>query len=140
MNELAKSKDDLTSHFIEEVKVRKRIHELEQKLESASMAIQTKKNDLQQASKDKGKYSISAKLIADEIDETNNQMRELKTQLDNNNTKMISLVKRRDNFNGEWRHAGHRELATELLSHIMKENIILVENLEFQRKEQKADL
>ena len=47
MNELAKSKDDLTSHFIEEVKVRKRIHELEQKLESASMAIQTKKNELQ---------------------------------------------------------------------------------------------
>ena len=28
----------------------------------------------------------------------------------------------------------------ELLGHIMKENIILVENLEFQRKEQKADL
>jgi hypothetical protein len=53
---------------------------------------------------------------------------------------MISLVKRRDNFNGEWRQAGHRELAVELLSHILKENIILVENLEFQRKEQKADL
>jgi hypothetical protein len=28
----------------------------------------------------------------------------------------------------------------ELLGHILKENIILVENLDFQRKEQKADL
>lgn len=81
--------------------------------------------------KDKGKDNIQVKLITEEIDETNNQVRELKTQLDNNNTKMISLVKRRDNFNGEWRQAQHRELAVELLSHIMKENIILVENLEF---------
>lgn len=79
-------------------------------------------------------------MINEEIDETTNQLRELKTQLDNNNTKILSLQKRRDNFAGEWRQAGHRELAVELLSHIMKENIILVENLEFQRKEQKADL
>jgi len=53
---------------------------------------------------------------------------------------MISLQKRRDQFPNEWKNAGHKELASELLGHIMKENIILVENLEFQRKEQKAEL
>jgi len=53
---------------------------------------------------------------------------------------MISLVKRRDGFQAEWRQAGHKDLAAELLGHILKENIILVENLDFQRKEQKADL
>ena len=98
MNELEKSKDELTTHFIEEVKVKKRIHELEQKMESAAMGLITKKNELQLIQKDKGKDSIQAKLINEEIDETNNQVRELKIQLDNNNTKMISLVKRRDNF------------------------------------------
>jgi hypothetical protein len=41
---------------------------------------------------------------------------------------------------GEWRNAGHKDLAIELLGHILKENIILVENLEFQRKEQKVEL
>jgi kinesin family member 18/19 len=45
MAELEKSKDDLTNHFIEEVKVKKRIHELEQKMESAAMSLLTKKNE-----------------------------------------------------------------------------------------------
>ena len=53
---------------------------------------------------------------------------------------MISLMKRRDQFPGEWKQSGHKELPSELLGHILKENIILVENLEFQRKEQKAEL
>ena len=100
-------------------------------MESAAMSLMTKKNEMQSAIREKGKDHLQAKLLQEEIDETNTQMRELKTQLDNNQTKMISLQKRRDQFPSEWKHAGHKELASELLSHIMKENIILVENLEF---------
>ena len=74
---------------------------------------------------------MQLKLINEEIDESNTQMREFKTQLDNSNTKLISLQKRRDQFLGEWRSIGHKDLAIELLGHILKENIILVENLEF---------
>ena len=58
VGELEKSKDELTSHFIEEVKVKKRIHELEQKMESGAMSILTKKNELQLIIKEKGKDSI----------------------------------------------------------------------------------
>jgi hypothetical protein len=50
------------------------------------------------------------------------------------------LLKRRENFADEWKRAGLRDLALEVLNHIMRENTILVENLEFSRKEQKADL
>lgn len=56
--ELAKSKEDLTSHFIEEVKVKKRIHELEQKMESATMTLMSKRNELAKA-----KDSLPGKLI-----------------------------------------------------------------------------
>jgi hypothetical protein len=55
---LEKSKEDLTSHFIEEVKVKKRIHELEQKMESAAMSLMTKKNELQVAVREKGKEHL----------------------------------------------------------------------------------
>jgi hypothetical protein len=48
---------------------------------------------------------------------------------------MMILLKRRENFSNEWKNSGHKELATELLNHIMRENTILVENLEFSRKE-----
>lgn len=95
------------------------------------MSLMTKKNELQASIRDKGKDHLQVKLLQEEIDETNTQMRELKTQLDNNQTKIISLQKRRDQFSNEWKQAGHKELAGELLSHLMKENIILVENLEF---------
>ncbi len=139
--ELDKSKEELTGHFIEEVKVKKRIHELEQKMESVAMILGTKKGDAYAANKGgKEGGGMQTKLLAEEIDECNGQMREFKTQLDNSNTKMISLQRRRDQFLGEWRQAGHKDLAVELLGHILKENIILVENLEFQRKEQKAEL
>jgi hypothetical protein len=74
----------MNSHFIEEVRVKKRIHELEQKMESAAFGLVAKKNELQVTIKEKGKDNMSVKLIQDEIDETNQQVRELKTQLDNN--------------------------------------------------------
>lgn len=103
MQDLEKSKEELTMHFIEEVKVKKRIHELEQKMESAAMSLLAKKNEIQQIIKEKGKDSVQIKIINEEIDETNGLIRELKTQLDNNNTKMISLIKRRDAFQQDWR-------------------------------------
>jgi hypothetical protein len=48
---------------------------------------------------------------------------------------MMILLKRREGFPSEWKSVGHRELAMELLNHIMRENIILVENMEFSRKD-----
>lgn len=72
-------------------------------MESAAMSFMTKKNELQIATREKGKDHLQVKLLQEEIDETNTQMRELKTQLDNNQTKMISLQKRRDQFPSEWK-------------------------------------
>jgi len=46
MADLERWKEDLNSHFAEEIKAKKRIHELEQKMETAAMSIITKKNEL----------------------------------------------------------------------------------------------
>jgi predicted RNase H-like nuclease (RuvC/YqgF family) len=100
-------------------------------METCAVSLATKKAEIQAIIKEKGKDSMQLKLVNEEVDEVNQQMRELKTQLDNSLTKMISLQKRRDQFQSEWRQAGHKDLAIELLSHILKENIILVENLDF---------
>jgi hypothetical protein len=45
------------------------------------------------------------------------------------------LLKKRENFPNDWRSAGVKELGIEILNHIMRENTILVENLEYSRKE-----
>ena len=58
--ELEKSKEDLNSHFIEEVKTKKRIHELEQKMESAALSLMTKKNELANT---RDKTSLQGKLL-----------------------------------------------------------------------------
>jgi kinesin family member 18/19 len=77
--ELEKSKEELTTHFIDEVKVKKRIHELEQKMESVAMILSTKRGEAAAVAKEKGKDNMQLKLINEEIDEANTQMRELKT-------------------------------------------------------------
>ena len=51
------------------------------------------------------------------------------------NHKMISLLKRREGLSNEWRMSGIKDLGFEVLNHILRENTILVENLEFTRKE-----
>ena len=51
----------------------------------------------------------------------------------------MSLLKKREHFTSEWKAAGIKDLGLEVLNHIMRENIILVESLEHTRKEQKAD-
>jgi hypothetical protein len=65
----------LTSHFIEEVKVKKRIHELEQKMESVAMILGTKKGEAitahKQTSSTTPNSSMQVKLLSEEIDECN---------------------------------------------------------------------
>ena len=51
--------------------MKKRIHELEQKMESAALSLMTKKNELQTAVRDKGKDSLPVKLLQEEIEEVN---------------------------------------------------------------------
>ena len=48
---------------------------------------------------------------------------------------MVSLLHKRESLNNEWKAAGIREIGLEVLNHILRENMILVENLEFTRKE-----
>jgi chromosome segregation ATPase len=76
-------------------------------METCAVSLATKKAEIQAIIKEKGKDSMQLKLVNEEVDEVNQQMRELKTQLDNSLTKMISLQKRRDQFQSEWRQAGH---------------------------------
>jgi hypothetical protein len=52
----------------------------------------------------------------------------------------MSLLKKRENFSSEWKTAGAKDMGLEVLNHIMRENIILVESLEYSRKEQKTDM
>lgn len=56
------------------------------------------------------------------------------------NSKMLSLIKKRENFSNEWKSIGVKDTSLEILNHILRENTILVENLEFSRKEQKIDM
>lgn len=56
--DIDKQKDELNSHFGDEIKCKKRIHELEQKMETAALSALNKKTELAQIIKDKGKDSI----------------------------------------------------------------------------------
>ena len=76
--DLEKFKDDLNTHFADEIKAKKRIHELEQKMETAALSIVSKRNELSQLIKEKGKDNIQVKIINEEIEESNNQIKELK--------------------------------------------------------------
>ena len=67
-------------------------------------------------------------------------MKELKNHLDSTNQRIMLLLKRRENFASDWKNAGMKDIQLEILNHIMRENTILVENMEFSRKEQKAEL
>ena len=53
---------------------------------------------------------------------------------------MMGLLKKRESLANEWKAAGIKDIGLEVLNHILRENTILVENLEFTRKEQKTDL
>jgi hypothetical protein len=56
--DLDKFKDELNNHFADEIKSKKRIHELEQKMETAALSIVSKRNELSQLIKEKGKDNI----------------------------------------------------------------------------------
>ena len=55
--------------------------------------------------------------------------------MENMNHKMMGLLRKRESFPHEWKASGVRDLGIEVLNHIMRENTVLVENLEFTRKE-----
>jgi hypothetical protein len=141
--QLERLKDELNTHFAEEIKAKKRVHELEQKMETGALSVIAKKNELAQIIREKGsgaKDSIQVKIINEEVEETQNQIAELKKNLDSTNQRVAQLLKRREQFSQEWKQSGAKEIALEVLNHVMRENTILVENMEFSRREQKADL
>jgi hypothetical protein len=51
---------------------------------------------------------------------------------------MSTLLKKRDNFQTEWRSTGIKDNQLEILVHMMRENTVMMENMEQQRKEKKA--
>ena len=68
--ELETAKEALTGHFVEEIKVKKRIHELEQKMETAALSLMTKKNEMSALSRDKGRDNIQVKVLSEEVEDT----------------------------------------------------------------------
>lgn len=138
--DIDKYKEDLNYHFGEEVKTKKRIHELEQKMETITLSIMNKKIELASIIREKGRDNIQVKIINEEMEESSQQLKELRLQLEGVNSKMMQLLKKRESFQSEWKQGGLRDLQLEILNHILRENTILVENLEYTRKEQKSDL
>ena len=72
-------------------------------MESTALSIISKKNELSQIVREKGKDNIQAKILTEEIEESNAQLKEFKTSLDAMNYKMTSLLKRRETFPTDWR-------------------------------------
>lgn len=66
--DIDKYKEEINNHFGEEIKIKKRIHELEQKIESAALSVLNKKNELQSIIKEKGKDNLQVKIVNEEID------------------------------------------------------------------------
>lgn len=64
----------------------------------------------------------------------------MKLSLEGCLNKLTQYLKRREGFAAEWRSNGISGIGLDVLTHIMRENTILVESLEYTRKEQKADL
>lgn len=85
------------------------MHELEQKMESAALSIVSKRNELGQLIREKGKDNIQVKIINEEIEESNNQIKELKTHLESTNQRILMLLKRRENLSSDWKSAGLRD-------------------------------
>ena len=79
------------------------------------------------------------KIINEEIEESNTQIRELRKLLDATNQRIIVLLKKREQFSNDWKIAGMKDLGLEILNHLLRENTILVENMEYSRKDQKTD-
>ena len=109
-------------------------------METTALSIISQKNELSQIVREKGKDNIQAKIITEEIEESNTNLKEFKTALEAMNYKMKSLLKKRESYPQEWRQAGIKDIGLEVLNHVMRENTILVENLEYTRKEQKTDM
>lgn len=63
IHDLEKMKEDLNNHFAEEIKVKKRIQELDQKMETAALSVLTKKQEMALLAREKGKDSIQIKII-----------------------------------------------------------------------------
>ena len=64
----------------------------------------------------------------------------MKQQIDQVSVKINSLSSKRDQFLNEWRASGIKDMPLHYLQSILKENVMQVDNLDFTRKEQKADV
>ena len=78
--EFDKLKEDLNGHFNEELKCKQKLGELESKMESTALHILQKKNEILQVAREKGKDSISVKMLQEDARDYNSSLADIKNQ------------------------------------------------------------
>ena len=52
---------------------------------------------------------------------------------------MKGLLRKREGFTSEWKLIGLKDLQLEVLNHILREKTVLLENMDYKRKEKKEE-
>ena len=84
-------------------------------METSALSIISKKNELAQLLREKGKDNIQVKIINEEIEESNVQIAEMKKHLDSTHQRIATLLKKREQFPSEWKSAGIRDYGIDIL-------------------------
>ncbi|CAG9319573.1 unnamed protein product [Blepharisma stoltei] len=131
---------ELSTHFQEEAETRKNIFQSEQNISQISFTMFARQFELEKVVAEKGEKSAQAIKIYDEINLLKNTIESHERQITINSGFLEDLEQRRPKFEEIWNRQGITEPYLSQLHLELKKNIMNMNSLEIQRKENKAQL
>ena len=85
--DISKLKDDLISHFQEEKLCKSKINDMETRMEENALKVLAKQNEIAVAARQSGRESMHVKVLREEVDTINQEVKETKAQAEQHNQK-----------------------------------------------------
>lgn len=131
---------ELASHFSEETTTKKRIEELEQKVELWKLSIANLRSSITQSVKENGREHPVTLDLSKELDNLYKNEKQFKAQWETKKQLMSNLKMKRENFPSQWENAGLSSVGIKMLDLQMKQHIMIIDNIDRENETSKTSL
>ena len=131
---------ELATHFSEETTTKKRIEELDQKVELWKLSIANLRSSITQSVKENGRDHPLTLDLSKELDNLYKNEKQFKAQSETKKQIMSNLKMKRENYPRQWEEAGLSSVGIKMLDLQMKQHIMIIDNIDRENESSKASL
>lgn len=131
---------ELANHFSEETHTKKRVEELDQKIELCKLSIANLRNSITQSVQQNGRDHPSTLELSKELENLYKNEKNFKAQSETKKQLLGNMRMKREKFNEKWESAGLSSVGKKMLELQMKQHVLIIDNIDRESENNRATM